>query len=243
MGVSLQKKTVSLSKGQKVSLSKATDSGLKHVMVGLGWTEASDSNPTQVNTEAPKKKGLLSRLFGGSDPVQSVRSMGQSQIDCDAWLVLLEDGDKYSGSEKDVIWYGNKNYYDVNGDRVVHHCGDNLVGSKKDADGNGADDEEILIDLDKLDKKYKKIIVGVTIYSAQQRHQSFDKIRSTFIRVVDRADDFEICRFNSHDIADGTGATTFYAGALVREGNEWSFVADGKTSQDQSIPKIAKLYL
>ena len=37
MGVSLQKKTVSLSKGQKVSLSKATDSGLKHVMVGLGW--------------------------------------------------------------------------------------------------------------------------------------------------------------------------------------------------------------
>lgn len=243
MGVSLQKKTVSLSKGQKVSLSKATDSGLKHVMVGLGWTEASDSNPNQVNGEAPKKKGLLARLFGGSDSSQSFTGDRQAQIDCDAWLVLLGDGDKFSGNEKDVIWYGNKNYYDASGDRVVHHCGDNLVGSKKDADGNGADDEEILIDLDKLDKKYKKIIVGVTIYSAKERHQSFDKIRSTFIRVVDRADDFEICRFNSQEIADGTGATTFYAGALIKEGNEWSFEADGRTSQDQSIPKIAKLFL
>ena len=96
MGVSLQKKTVSLSKGQKVSLSKATDSGLKHVMIGLGWTEASDSNPNQVNVEAPKKKGLLSRLFGGSDPVQSAMSAGQSQIDCDAWLVLLEDCERVS---------------------------------------------------------------------------------------------------------------------------------------------------
>ena len=65
--------SISLQKGQKVSLSKE-NAGLKRIVVGLGWDEA------------PKGGGgFLSSLFGS----------GQSQegnIDCDASAFLLQGG-------------------------------------------------------------------------------------------------------------------------------------------------------
>ena len=64
--------SVSLQKGQKVSLSKEGKEGLNRVIVGLGWDEAQ-----------PQRGG---GLFGGlfSAPTQS--------IDCDASALLLQNG-------------------------------------------------------------------------------------------------------------------------------------------------------
>ena len=59
--------SVSLQKGQKVSLTK-DNAGLSSVVVGLGWDEV-------------QKKGLLGGLFGG----------GQAEIDCDASALMLRD--------------------------------------------------------------------------------------------------------------------------------------------------------
>lgn len=76
---------INLQKGQKISLAKVGEDGLKNILVGLGWD--------------PAKKGL----FGG-----------HCDIDCDASAVILGKGDKYKGcvyygnrSQFNVIHHGD----------------------------------------------------------------------------------------------------------------------------------------
>ncbi|MDE5583062.1 MAG: TerD family protein [Ruminococcus sp.] len=70
--------SVSLQKGQKISLSKG-NTGLSSVIVGLGWDEAK------------KKKGLFAKR--------------EANIDCDASAILLTDG-RLSAKE-DVVYYAH----------------------------------------------------------------------------------------------------------------------------------------
>lgn len=70
--------SISLQKGQKVSLSKE-NAGLSKVMIGLGWDEVKQSK----GFFAPKPQA----------------------IDCDASLIMLQGG-KFRKKE-DVIYYGN----------------------------------------------------------------------------------------------------------------------------------------
>lgn len=99
--------SVSLQKGQKVSLSKGND-GLDSVMVGLGWDAASKKN---------KKGGLLGGLLGGSQP----------SIDCDASVLMLQNGKMMD--KHDIVYFGNLRHRSG----TVTHCGDNLTG---DGDGD-----------------------------------------------------------------------------------------------------------
>ena len=71
--------SVSLQKGQKVSLSK-DNAGLANVLVGLGWDEAQ-----------PAKKGLFAPK--------------PQPIDCDASAILLQNGKLCS--KEDLIYFGN----------------------------------------------------------------------------------------------------------------------------------------
>lgn len=92
--------SVSLQKGQKVSLSKDNE-GLSHVLVGLGWDEATKTGG-----------GLFGFMRGG----------GQS-IDCDASALLLTDGKlKNKG---DIVFFGNLKHRSG----TVQHMGDNLTGA------------------------------------------------------------------------------------------------------------------
>ena len=70
--------SVSLQKGQKISLSK-DNIGLSCVIVGLGWDEAQ------------KKKGLFARK--------------EHAIDCDASVLLLTNG-KLVGKQ-DIVYYAH----------------------------------------------------------------------------------------------------------------------------------------
>ncbi|MFI3174714.1 MAG: TerD family protein [Bacillota bacterium] len=71
--------SVSLQKGQKVSLTKERP-GLSQVLVGLGWDEMEQ-----------KKGGLFSKA--------------PAPIDCDASAIMLKDG-KFI-DKKDLIYFGN----------------------------------------------------------------------------------------------------------------------------------------
>ena len=71
--------SVSLQKGQKVSLSK-DNAGLSKVMIGLGWDEVQQ-----------KKKGFFSAK--------------PQAIDCDASAFLLIDGKLRD--KKDIVYFGN----------------------------------------------------------------------------------------------------------------------------------------
>ncbi len=93
--------SVNLEKGQKVDLTKGNP-GLKRIMVGLGWDEASGGS------------GFLGGLFGG----------GKQDIDCDASVFLISDsGNKLLGNS-DIVYFGNKSHLSGS----VIHSGDNLTG-------------------------------------------------------------------------------------------------------------------
>lgn len=94
--------SVSLQKGQKVSLSK-DNAGLARIIVGLGWDEAPRTGG-----------GFFSSLFGG----------GNSQpIDCDASAIMLKNGKLVD--KTDIVYFGNLTHKT----RTVQHMGDNLTGA------------------------------------------------------------------------------------------------------------------
>ena len=94
--------SVSLQKGQKVSLTKE-NAGLSKVIVGLGWDEAKKQSGG----------GLLGALFGG----------GNAQaIDCDASALMLKNGKLVD--KADVVYFGNLKHKS----KTVVHQGDNLTG-------------------------------------------------------------------------------------------------------------------
>lgn len=93
--------SISLQKGQKVSLSK-DNAGLAKIIVGLGWDEIQQ-----------KSGGFLGSLLGSSSQA----------IDCDASAIMLRNG-KYVDKE-DLVFFGNLNHKSG----TVSHQGDNLTGA------------------------------------------------------------------------------------------------------------------
>lgn len=240
--VNLSKQTVNLSKGEKINLSKSVE-GLSNIMVGLGWDPADDKITEQVTRVV--KPGFFGKLLGKKEHTVTstvTRRTGRSEtIDCDAWLLLLENGKWNDNQSQDsghypIIYYGNRYFYDKKGNTVIYHHGDNLTG-----EGDG-DDEQISINLKELPSKYDSIVIAVTIYRGKEKGQSFGGLQNTFVRVVDERDNFEICRFNQAEMAENKDAITFIVGKLYKDKGDWQFSAYGKGTMDESIMKAANHY-
>ncbi len=92
--------SINLQKGQKIDLTKGS-TGLKYIMVGLGWDEA------QQNSSG----GFFGRLF----------SSKPADIDCDASAILCDANGRFT----DLVYYGNLQY----GNGTIVHQGDNLTGA------------------------------------------------------------------------------------------------------------------
>lgn len=211
--------SINLQKGQKVSLSKES-AGLSRVIVGLGWDEAAPQRPEQ-------KKGLFSGIFGGGSS-GGMQSIGGDNIDCDASAFLLQNGRLMN--KGDIVYYGNLRH--VSG--TVTHMGDNLTGA-----GEG-DDEQIVVELDRVPMQYDKIVVTVNIYHALQKNQHFGMISNAFIRLVDARNNKEICRYNLTESYPGITAMVF--GEIYRHNGEWKFNAIGQGTTDGSLSDLAKRY-
>lgn len=199
--------SVSLQKGQKVSLTKESREGLNKVIVGLGWDEAQRS-----------KGGLFGGLFAAKPQA----------IDCDASALMLKDGKLVDG--KDVIYFGNLKHRSGS----VMHMGDNLTGA-----GEG-DDEQIMIELERVPAEYNRIVMVVNIYQAVQRHQNFGMIQNAFIRIMDGRNGQELCRYNLSENYDGMTAMIF--GEVYRNNGEWKFNAVGQATTDPGLPELCKRY-
>ena len=201
--------SVSLQKGQKVSLTKEGQAGLNRIVVGLGWDEAQGGG----------RGGILGSLF--SAPTQA--------IDCDASAILLRNGKLTDG--KDIIYFGNLRHPSG----AVQHMGDNLTGA-----GEG-DDEQIVIDLERVPAEYDRIVFVVNIYQAVQRRQHFGMIRNAFIRVVDARGNQELCRYNLSE--DYSGMTAMIFGETYRHNGEWKFNAVGQGTTDPALPDLCRRFM
>lgn len=120
----------------------------------------------------------------------------------------------------DLVYYNNLTHKSG----TVRHMGDNLTG-----EGEG-DDEQIVIDLDRVPSEYDKIVIVVTIYQAQQRKQHFGLIENAFIRLVDGKNDQEILKYNLTE--DYSGMTAMIFGEIYRYNGEWKFGAIGQGTRD-----------
>ena len=88
-------------------------------------------------------------------------STGQA-FDLDASVFILGENGKML-SDQHFVFYNNLR----SPNDAVIHTGDNLTG-----DGDG-DDEQVMVDLSKIDNNASEIIVVVTIHDAASRNQNF----------------------------------------------------------------------
>ncbi|MEX3715799.1 TerD family protein [Cytobacillus horneckiae] len=202
---------INLQKGQRVDLTKGNP-GLSKIMVGLGW------DPVQAKGGG----GFLSSIFGGGGG-------GGQNVDCDASVLLLGEGDKLK-SNKDVVYFGNLK----SNDGSIQHTGDNLTG-----DGDG-DDEQILIDLSRVPAHIQKLVFVVNIYDCVKRNQHFGMIQNAFIRIVNSANKQEMIQFNLTE--DYSGKTSLVVGEIYRHGNDWKFAAVGTGTTAPGLSEIVRSY-
>ena len=150
-------------------------------------------------------------------------------IDCDASALLLKNGRLCDKS--DIIYFGNLGHKTG----AIQHMGDNLTGA-----GDG-DDEQILVDLDRIPAEYDRIVIVVNIYQAVQRKQHFGMIQNAFIRLVDQRNNGEMCKYNLTDNYSGMTALIF--GEIYRHNGEWKFSAVGQGTTDPGLGELANRYV
>lgn len=139
----------------------------------------------------------------GWDPVAG----SAASIDLDASCVLYDAQNK----NVDCVYFGNLS----NMDKSIVHQGDNLTG-----EGDG-DDEQIMINLQRVPPGIASIIVTITSYGGQ----TFDTIQNAFCRLVDLSNNREVARFSL------TGTGKFTAQIMVRiyrHNGQWKFHAIGQ---------------
>lgn len=138
-----------------------------------------------------------------------------ADFDLDASAFLLGETGKVR-ADADFIFYNNK----TSSDGSVVHQGDNRTGA-----GEG-DDEQVFIDLSKIPADVQKVSFAVTIHDAETRKQNFGQVSNAFIRVVNKADDKEIVRYDLSE--DYSIETAMIFGELYRNNAEWKFKAIGQ---------------
>jgi len=146
------------------------------------------------------------------------RATDGDAFDIDASGFMLKPDSKVR-SDTDFIYFNNKK----SPDGSVEHLGDNLTGA-----GEG-DDETINVTLSGVPSDVDKIAFTVTIHEAEAKRQSFGQIAKAYIRVINRADNAELARFDLSE--DGSTETAMIFGELYRAGAEWKFRAVGQGFQ------------
>ncbi|ANF49858.1 chemical-damaging agent resistance protein C [Chryseobacterium glaciei] len=149
-------------------------------------------------------------------------------FDLDASLFLLDENKKLV-SDNHFIFYNNLE----SPDKAVIHSGDNLTG-----DGNG-DDEQIKIDLTKIDDAVKEITVVVTIHEAESRKQNFGQVRNSFIRIFNTETNEEILKYELDE--DFSIETAVEFGRIYNRNGEWKFEAVGSGQRD-GLDKFVSIY-
>ena len=137
-----------------------------------------------------------------------------TDFDLDASVFILGDNKKII-SDSHFVFYNNLK----SPDEAVIHTGDNLTG-----DGDG-DDEQVKIDLTKINPAVKEICIVVTIHDAINRKQNFGQVRNSFIRIVDDSNNTEVVKYELEE--DFSIETAVEFGRIYNKDGQWKFEAMG----------------
>ena len=143
---------------------------------------------------------------------------GGFDFDLDASVFLLGTNGK-TNRDEDFIFYNNL----TSRNEAVVHTGDNRTG-----EGEG-DDEQIILEFDKMPTDVDKMAVTVTIHEAVERGQNFGQVSNAYVRVVDADTNEEVLRYDLGE--DFSIETALVVCELYRHGGEWKFSAVGSGFQ------------
>jgi len=135
-------------------------------------------------------------------------------FDLDASIFILNDQKKLV-SDENFVFYNNL----TSPDGAVEHTGDNSTG-----DGDG-DDEQVKVDLTKIDPRVSEICVVVTIHDAETRKQNFGQVRNSFVRIFDATTNEVILKYELEE--DFSIETAVEFGRIYKREGKWKFEAVG----------------
>lgn len=149
-----------------------------------------------------------------------------TDVDLDISVFLLNAEGKITGLQ-DVVFYNNKTAPGVT-----------LTGDNRTGAGEG-DDEQIILKLNEVPSSIQRIVACVTIDQAVERRQTFGMVGNSYVRLVNKANDQELARFNLK--GDYSTDTAIVFAELVRSGSDWAFHAIGEGKQGD-LNVILSLY-
>lgn len=211
-----------LNKGDRFSLSKAAP-GLTIVKIGMGW------NPND--------------------------QPGGPEFDLDVSAFAI-GGDYKIPSDSYFVFYGQVRMGNFIEDRVEKGLSRPLtadgaiLGAIDDPDGrrsDGDDDEDMFIDLTKVNVKVEQIIICCTIckYPHDNKRDrrtlglNFGQVDDCYIRIVNESTGEEITRYDLKDQYTNEDAVEF--GRLFRVDDTWEFEAMGR-AHTGSLQTLVDMY-
>jgi tellurium resistance protein TerZ len=145
-------------------------------------------------------------------------------IDLDASCILFDNDNQRT----DVVWFRQLRSKDGS----IVHSGDNVTGK-----GDG-DDEVITVTLKGVPATVKSLVFTVNSFTGQK----FSRVSNAFCRLVNKANNAEIARF---DLAERGDHTALVMARLYRHNDEWKMHAIGQAAEghtvEELIPVIQKL--
>jgi tellurium resistance protein TerD len=192
--------TISLKKGEGISLKKEAP-GITKFYIALGWDEERGVDPDVT--------AFCCKTDASGNPVLYPNT---------------------AATEQSAIDYGNLVFFNnpKSADGAVVHGGDNRTGKNNPALAGTAaadDDEQIVVDIAKLDPNIDEIAIVVTIDKVKELGLDFSRVRNSFIRICQN--DATGRELAHHKITeDYASATAVAFGSLLKDQNgDWDFTA------------------
>lgn len=211
-----------LTKGDRFNLSKGAP-GLTKVRIGMGW------DPNQQP--------------GGPDfdlDVSAFAINEKFKIPSNSYFVFY--GQVAAGNKmEDTSEKGH--FRPITKDGAILGAIDDPNGTRSD----GEDDEDMIIDLPKIDQEIEQIIICATICKfPHDTHKdrrtldlNFGMVNDCYIRIINEDNGQEILRYSLKDQFDQEDAVEF--GRLFRVGNSWEFEAMGR-AHTGSLETLVDMY-
>lgn len=124
----------------------------------------------------------------------------------------------------------------------VWSTGDNRTG------GGDGDDEQIIVDLSKIDPRVEEVAFIVTIDEYLARKQSFGQVRNAYIRIATATlngdgsvtETAEVARYDLSE--DFSVETAVQFGSVYKNNGEWKFNAIGKGFEGYGLSEFVHYY-
>lgn len=166
--------------------------------------------------------GLSKVIMGlGWDAVKSGGFFGfgkkAQEIDLDASCVMFDAG----GQAVDVVWFRQLQSKDGS----VVHSGDNRTGA-----GDG-DDEQIVVDLQKVPGNVKSLVFTVNSFTGQ----NFSQVENATCRIVNAGNNQEIARYNLSTLGPHNAQIMV---KVYRNNDEWKLHAIGEIGNGRTFNEL-----